>query len=131
MNQNATASAPEAAGPVERTSNARTYRPNVDILEREEELVVLADMPGVAAESIEVQFEDHQLSITGRAAPRGPENARYLVRQYGVGDFHRTFRVSDDIDAGKITAQYRDGVLRLRLPKAEAARPRKIAVEAS
>jgi HSP20 family protein len=115
----------------ERMRSTRAFRPNVDILERPDELVVLADMPGVSAENIDIHFEDRQLTISGRARPRGPENGRYLLRQYGVGDFYRTFQVSDEIDAAKITAQYRDGVLQLRLPKAEAARPRKIAVQAS
>jgi HSP20 family protein len=52
-----------------------------------------------------------------------------LLREYGIGDYRRTFRVSEQIDASRISAQYRHGVLTLRLPKAERARPRKIKVE--
>jgi HSP20 family protein len=114
----------------EDTRGAHYYRPSVDIYEESEKLVVLADMPGVKSEELEVHFEDGLLSIHGRVAPRQPERVRSAQAEFGVGDFFRTFRVSEQIDASQITADYRDGVLTLHLPKSAAAKPRKIAVRA-
>lgn len=116
---------------VERTRSGRWYRPNVDILERAEELVVLADMPGVSADNVDVQFENGTLTIHGKLSrPAGPEPV-HLLREYGTGDFYRTFQVSEVIDAGRIHAECADGVLTLHLPKVEEARPRRIAVKPS
>jgi HSP20 family protein len=105
------------------------YRPNVDIVEKADELVVLADVPGATGEDIDVDFEDGNLTIHAKVKPRQEESTEYLVREYGVGDYHRTFRVSEAIDAARITAEYADGVLTLHLPKAEATKPRKIDVK--
>ncbi len=58
------------------------------------------------------------------------KHSAYLLREYGVGDFYRTFRVSEQIDASRIEAEYADGVLKLHLPKVEAVKPRKITVKA-
>ena len=114
---------------LERTRGGRAYRPNVDIVEKQDELLVLADIPGVNGGDIDIRFEDGELTIHGPAAPRQDDQTRYLLQEYGVGDFYRTFRVSEQIDAGKISAEYRDGVLSLHLPKVEAAKPRRIKVE--
>ena len=113
----------------ERTRCGRVYRPNVDILENEHELTVLADMPGANPADIDIQFENGMLAIHGHVQPRQKTEAPYLAREYGIGDFYRTFQVSETIDAAKISAEYRDGVLTLHLPKTEAAKPRKIAVK--
>jgi len=104
------------------------YRPQVDILEKGDELVVLADVPGATGEEIDVDFEDGTLTIHAKVAPRQEERMEYLVREYGVGDYYRTFHVSEAIDASKITAEYADGMLTLHLPKAESTKPRKIDV---
>jgi HSP20 family molecular chaperone IbpA len=113
----------------EPTRTGRVYRPNVDILELADELLVLADVPGVRAEDVDIHYEDRQLTIRGKVAPR-PAPDRYLVHEYGTGDFERSFRVSEQIDASRITAECRDGVLTLHLPKAESAKPRRIVVQA-
>ncbi len=111
----------------EQTRSGAFFRPNVDIAERQDELVLRADMAGATGDSIDIQFEDGTLTIHARVPER--TYGRSLLRQeYGVGDFYRTFRVSEQIDPGRIAAEYREGVLTLRLPKSEAAKPRKIQV---
>lgn len=120
----------EAAN-AEPTRTGRVFCPNVDIIERADELLVLADMPGVAAEDIDVRFENGTLEIHGHVRARQGDDTRFLLREYGVGEFHRSFDVSEIIDAARITAECADGVLTLRLPKAESARPRTIAVKAA
>ncbi|MHC5211323.1 MAG: Hsp20/alpha crystallin family protein [Planctomycetota bacterium] len=117
---------PAAAAP---TRAARAYRPNVDILERENELLVLADMPGTKADAIDIRYENGLLTIHGKVEPRTTEGRRSLLQEYGVGDFHRTFRLGEEIDAAGIHAGYVHGVLTVHLPKVEAAKPRKIEVK--
>jgi len=118
----------EQVRPAEHTRSADHFRPNVDILEKEHELLVLADVPGAASDKIDIDFEDGALSLHARVEPRQAAETQYLLREYGTGDYCRTFRVSEAIDAEKIAAEYANGVLTLHLPKAEAARPRKITV---
>ncbi len=112
---------------LEQTRSGACYRPNVDIVERLDELVVLADVPGASPDGIDVQFEEGTLTIHAKVEPRN-QDVDFLVREYGVGDYWRTFQVAETVDAGKISADYADGVLALHLPKAEAAKPRKIPV---
>jgi HSP20 family molecular chaperone IbpA len=118
--------ADEAHG--ERTRSGRVYRPHVDIVERDDELTLLADMPGAKSEAIDIRFEDGLLTVQGAVEPRYGENWSFLLSEYGVGDFYRTFRLSEQIDSDGITAEYADGVLTLHLPKAKAAKPHKIEV---
>jgi HSP20 family protein len=120
---------PETA-PAERTRSGRTYSPPVDIQETEDELVLVADMPGVKPGDIDVRFEGGELSISGKVEWRYPEGASFLFCEYGTEDFQRTFAVSEEVDSSRITAEYKDGVLTLHLPKAEEAKQRKIAVAA-
>jgi HSP20 family protein len=115
--------------PTEPTRSGYFYRPNVDIVEQAEELTVLADVPGAAADGIDIHFEDGMLSIHAKVPPRN-QDVDFIVREYGVGDFYREFRVNETIDAAKISAELADGVLTLHLPKVEAVKPRKIAVKA-
>jgi len=124
---NMKAPASEAAS-AERTRAGSVFVPEVDILEQADELLVRANIPGAASDRIDVKFEDGELSIHAHIPPRQDPATRYLLQEYGVGDYLRTFHVSEVIDASKITAEYRDGVLTLRLPKSEAVKPRKIAV---
>ncbi|MDZ7620398.1 MAG: Hsp20/alpha crystallin family protein, partial [Patescibacteria group bacterium] len=119
---------PEAA---ERTRSGQFFRPNCDIVEREDEIVVLADVPGACGERIDVKFEDGTLSIHAPVERRQPPETEYLLCEYGVGDYWRTFQVSEAVDASRISAECANGVLTLHLPKAEAAKPRKIAVACS
>ncbi len=107
------------------------YRPNVDILEDEHELTLVADVPGVDHESLDLDFADGVLTFQAKVAPRYGANQRFLLREYGIGAYYRSFQVGEQIDVNAISAEYADGVLRIHLPKAEAAKPRKIAVNAA
>jgi HSP20 family protein len=106
---------------VERTRARRVYIPSVDIIEREDDILLIADMPGVDDKSLDITLEKDMLTIDGHSL---------RVSEYGIGDYHRVFTLSDEIDKEKINATVRHGVLRLTLPKAEAVRSRKIPVRA-
>ena len=125
-----TKTAAEETAVAERTRCGACYRPNVDIMEQKDELLVVADVPGARGDSIDVKFENGTLEIHATVAPRQEEEQNYMLWEYGIGDFYRTFQVSEAIDAKNISADYADGVLTLHLPKAEAAKPRKISVSA-
>jgi len=107
----------------------RTYSPPVDIYETENELVLHADMPGVNAQNLDIRFEDGELTILGKVADRQPEDQKYLLHEYGVGDFYRVFAISEAVDVSRIAAECSNGVLTLHLPKTEAVKPRRIAVK--
>jgi HSP20 family protein len=113
----------------EHTRRGRAYRPRVDILETPEELTLLADVPGVKSDRVDIDFEDGVLTIHCRVEPRYGEKANFLLSEYGIGDFYRTFRTSEQVDVDRIYAECADGVLRVHLPKAQVAKPRKIAVK--
>jgi HSP20 family protein len=115
---------------VENACRGRCYVPAVDVYELPHELVLEADVPGANAEGIDVRFEDGELRIHAPVASRNKDE-RFLLEEYGVGDFYRTFRLGQDIDASKIEARLADGVLTLRLPKVEAVKPRRISVNVS
>ena len=115
---------------VERTRARRVYIPSVDIIEREEDIVLVADMPGVDDKSLDIVLEKDTLTIDGRVEGAIPEGHRLAVSQYGIGDYHRVFTLSDEIDKERINATVKHGVLRLTLPKTEAVKTRKIPVRA-
>jgi HSP20 family protein len=113
----------------EPTRPGNNYTPLVDIIEKPTELVIVADIPGSAADKIDIHFEDRSLIIHAVVNTRqDAAQTHFLAREYGVGDFHRVFQVNEDVDAQRIRAEYRDGVLEVSLPKAEAILPRKIQV---
>jgi HSP20 family molecular chaperone IbpA len=116
--------------PPEHTHSGPYYRPNVDIYELADQLVVQADVPGTKDNEIDIHFEDGALTIHARVPARQDSQGPYSRQEYGVGDFYRTFRVSEQIDASRISAEYTGGVLTLHLPKVEAVKPRKIKVAA-
>ena len=113
----------------EKCCDAVTYTPRVDIVETDDELLLYADLPGVTSEDLDVRFENKELVIEGKAAPRHID-ARRLRHEYGVGDFYRTFSIGETIDAEKIAAELNSGVLTVHLPKAERLKPRRIAINA-
>lgn len=115
----------------ERTRDCRCFTPRVDIFESEDAIIVLTDVPGAAADSIDVTLEKKVLTINATVRPEELENHALVWAEYEVGDYQRSFTLSDEIDREKIEASYKDGVLRLVLPKADVAKTRKIAVQAS
>ena len=106
------------------------FSPMVDIIERPEEWLLIGDFPGATAQDIDVDFDRGTLSIRASVQGRPGDGAEFLHREYGVGDFQRSFEIGDGINGEALKAEYRDGVLTLHLRKAEAAKARKIAVKA-
>ncbi len=104
------------------------FRPDVDIVERAEEFVVTADLPGVDQEHVDVRLENGVLSISGRLAVGLEPGWTPRYREYRTGGYQRQFSLSDGIDTEGIRASMRDGVLELRLPKSERQRRRRIDV---
>ncbi|MGE3317401.1 MAG: Hsp20/alpha crystallin family protein [Planctomycetaceae bacterium] len=104
------------------------YTPCIDIYDSEEGLVLTADLPGVTIDSLELQVQDNKLTLFGRVAPSLPADAHIVHQEYGVGDFLRSFILSDEVDHERITASMSNGVLKVVLPKAPAAKPRRIEV---
>ena len=115
---------------VERTRDRRAYAPRADIYETENEIVAVVDIPGVDENSVDISLEKNVLTINGYVEPANPENYCLTYAEYGVGDYQRSFTLSNQIDQDNIRATVKDGVLRLRLPKSEVAKTRKIAVKA-
>jgi HSP20 family protein len=112
------------------TNEAPRYTPALDIHEDEDKYTVWCDLPGVEPQDIDVRCEKGRLRIWGKAGARQDEKTAYLLREYGVGDYLRELNVTDTIDVERITAGAADGVLVVTLPKASAAKPRKIDVRA-
>jgi HSP20 family molecular chaperone IbpA len=119
----------ELEGEGERTRPGAVFVPAVDIFESEAEITLLADMPGVASENVSIDLHENQLTVSGEVVPLTSEKEEYLLQEFETGTFHRQFTLSDRIDQNAITATVKDGVLRLVLPKAEKAKPRKIEVK--
>lgn len=110
------------------TTTTPTFVPAADIADLGAEYTLTADLPGCTPESVDVSFEEGVLTIKGSPVARGPSGDNYLRREYGVGGFHRQFRLGEDVDVEQIGAEYKDGVLTVRLPKAKAAGARKVAI---
>jgi HSP20 family molecular chaperone IbpA len=106
-------------------------RPAADIYETDDRVVLMLDMPSVSAESVDVSLERRVLTIQGHANPPAPEGYRQVYAEYDVRAFERVFTLSEDIDQDRIKAEQKHGVLRLELPKAATAKPRRIEVQAS
>lgn len=106
------------------------FAPPVDIIERNEEVVLLADLPGVRLEDLDVSVENRTLTLTGerKELPEYRESTLYRTER-PLGRFTRTFSLPATVDVNRITAEHREGVLRITLPKAEDARPRRIEIK--
>jgi len=121
----------EVTTPAELTKPGLVFNPAVDIFETEKELTLLADLPGVKAKDLKIDLKDNVLTLTADETPLEGPGEKDVVREYRTGTYYRQFSLSDTIDQSKIEAVMKDGVLRLSLPKVEAATPRKIAIKAA
>jgi HSP20 family molecular chaperone IbpA len=108
---------------------SRYLVPPVDIYETEDGLVVLADMPGVEKDGVNLRVDDGVLTLQGKSSPRERKSA--LMNEFELLDFHRQFELSEEIDQEKIEAKLHNGVLTVHLPKAEKAKPRQIQIKMS
>jgi HSP20 family molecular chaperone IbpA len=106
-----------------------TNTPLIDINEGPDGLVLEADLPGVSESNLSVQLEDNVLILHARVTSPFPEGARVLHEEYRVSDFYRSFILSDEVERNGISAELRNGVLRLVLPKAERAKTRRIEIK--
>jgi len=113
----------------EQTKPGLTFTPRVDIFETTTELTLLADMPGVTADTLSIDLRDNTLTLEGNIEKADRPNEEMIYEEYSVGRFFRHFSLSEMIDQSRIDAKLQDGVLRLTLPKVEKATPRKISVK--
>lgn len=105
------------------------FTPPIDIYETDDGLVLLADLPGVSTETLELQVQDNKLTLFGRVETAIPENAKLLHQEYAVGDFLRSFILSEEVDHERISARLTNGVLEVVLPKMNRPEPRRIQVK--
>lgn len=109
--------------------NPPAYTPLIDIHENAEGLTLEADLPGANPQNLSIELADNVLTLHARIESPAPEGARLLHEEYRVGDFYRSFILSDEVDRDKIKAELNQGVLRLTLPKAERTVVRRIEIK--
>ena len=130
MSTEMTQTAPQAERAPESTRGVAVYRPPVDIFDTGEGVKLMLEMPGVGRDDVEIDLERRVLTIRGRGRVTSPEGFRRVYAEYGEGDYERVFTLSEDIDEAAIRAEMSNGVLTLTLPRAEAAKPKRIEVKA-
>lgn len=118
-----------AADAEDLTPQQHAITPLIDIHEGPDGLVLEADLPGAIEDGVTIQLEDNVLVLHAKVPSPFPEGARVLHEEYRVGDFGRSFILSDEVERGRITAELKNGVLRLILPKAERAKTRRIEIK--
>ena len=115
------------------TPDARPEQPHVvppvDVFENDASITLLADLPGVAREQLQVRVDGDNLALEATAATAGPADMQLVYGEAQIPTYRRQFTLSRELDASRIEAQLRDGVLRLTIPKAEEAKPRRIQVQ--
>jgi HSP20 family molecular chaperone IbpA len=120
----------EVAAPAEQTRPGLVFTPEVDIFETEREITLLADMPGVATDDVDIDLRDGVLTLSGDVKPWEGAGETDVLVEFEIGKYYRQFNLSEVIDQDKIEAKLEDGVLRLNLPKTAKALPRRITVNA-
>ncbi len=119
----------EVAGPAEPTKPGPVFTAHVDIFETGKNITLLAEMPGVSAENLDIDLRENTLTLTGDIAGENNNNEDQIYIEYKTGRYYRQFTLSGVVDQSKIDAQLNDGVLRLLLPKVEKAVPRQISIK--
>lgn len=119
----------ELASPAEQTKTGLVFTPNVDIFETETAITLLADIPGVMPDDLNIDLKDNVLTLTGEIQKGESETEKPVYSEYQTGSYYRQFSISEMIDQSKIEARVTDGVLRLALHKVEKAAPRRITVQ--
>ncbi|MGD8229440.1 MAG: Hsp20/alpha crystallin family protein [Desulfobacteraceae bacterium] len=119
----------EVPAPAERTRPGPTFTPAVDIFETEKEIILVADIPGVKADNLQIDVRDNILTLAGEVERPEGQGEVDVLREYDTGKYHREFTLSEMIDQSKIEAELKEGVLRLTLPKVEPVSPRKVTVK--
>lgn len=120
----------EMTNPVEQTKPGLVFTPDLDIFEDNQNIILLADMPGVTPGDVTIDLNDNVLSISGEVKPFQGQNESDVLIEFEIGRYYRQFNLSEVIDQSRIEAKHENGVLRLTLPKAEKAIPRQIKVTA-
>jgi HSP20 family protein len=120
----------ELQNKAEHTRERRLYTPQVDIIEKKNEMLLIADMAGVDEHGLDITIEKRTLSIHGTIDAGTMEGQRPIFSEYGIGDYQRSFTLSDEVDKDRIQATIKNGVLRLIMPKSDANRTKKIPVAA-
>ena len=110
-------SATKVRGHLHPTKDPQAYRAPVDVYESTDEYILFADMPGTSPDDIEIVIDGSTLEITSTVRNRYATLGRAISREYGVGDYHRHIRMGKGVNADGITAVYRDGILRVNLPR--------------
>lgn len=119
----------ELTTPAEQIRPGLVFTPAVDIFETDQEITLLADLPGVKAEGLNIDLRDNTLTLDGDVQAPEKTGETDVIREYRTGKYYRQFTLSQVIDQAKIDAELKNGVLRLRLPKVQAATPRRIAIK--
>ena len=118
----------QASGDSDRSLNGRTWAPPVEIYETGEELVILAELPGLARKEIDISLDGGQLTLSGERHAPEEDGRNYHRSERFYGRFERSFQLAASYDSGKIQADLRNGILTVRLPKKEEAKPRRISI---
>lgn len=115
----------------EPTRPRRLFRPDTDIYETDDDVVLTVDMPGVDEDGFDVVLENRVLTIRGRSAFDEHPGYRRIYAEYEDGDYERSFALTEDVDQDRIEATQTNGVLTVRVPKTESAKVKRIAVRVS
>jgi HSP20 family protein len=129
-NKQVTTSSAGAAAAAQEQDQQRAVLPAVDVFEDAGGITLLADMPGVPKEQLELKVEGEALLIEGGVQPRTPDGLEAIYAEVRVPRYRRSFTLSRELDTTRIEANLKDGVLTLRIPKQAHAQPRRIAVTA-
>ncbi|MDZ7697675.1 MAG: Hsp20/alpha crystallin family protein [Deltaproteobacteria bacterium] len=121
----------EVSSSMEQTRPGPVFTPTVDIFETPENLTLVADLPGVTPDDLNIDLKDSILTLSGEVAQEAGKDEQDILREYRTGTYLREFTLSEMIDQQGIEAKLKDGVLTLTLPKVKAATPRKVTVKAT